>query len=180
VPFESDYLAVADLEIDRQTIVEAGQYGILAERIRIRYEDGQEISRQSEDQWLAQEPVTQIIGYGTQIVMRSIQTGDGTVEYWRALQVYATSYKPSDTGSNITATGKILKKGIIGVNPRYIPYGTILYVEGYGYGEAADTGNIGPRWIDLGYTDEDFVGWHRNVTVYFVWPPPEKIVWIIP
>jgi uncharacterized protein YabE (DUF348 family) len=180
VPFESSFQPVDDLEIDHQTILEAGQYGLQAVRVRIRYEDGQEVSRQSEDQWLALMPVTRLVGYGTQIVMRTIQTSDGTVEYWRALEVYATSYKPSDTGSNITATGKILQKGIIGVNPRYIPYGTVLYVEGYGYGVAADTGNIGPRWIDLGYTDEDFVGWHRNVTVYFVWPPPEKIVWIIP
>ncbi len=180
VPFETSYQPVADLEIDHQNILESGQYGLIAERIRIRYEDGQEVSRQVEDEWLAQSPVSRLVGYGTQILMHSIQTSDGTVEYWRALEVYATSYKPSDTGSNITATGKILQKGIIGVNPRYIPYGTVLYVEGYGYGVAADTGNIGPRWIDLGYTDEDFVGWHRNVTVYFVWPPPEKIVWIIP
>lgn len=180
VPFETSFQPVADLEIDHQNILESGQYGIFAERVRIRYEDGQEVSRQVEDQWQAQAPVSRLVGYGTQIVMHSIQTADGTVEYWRALEVYATSYKPSDTGSNITATGKILQKGIIGVNPHYIPYGTVLYVEGYGYGVAADTGNIGPRWIDLGYTDEDFVGWHRNVTVYFVWPPPEKIVWIIP
>jgi len=180
VPFESSYQPVADLEIDHQTVLEAGEYGIEAQRVRVRYEDGVEVSRQAEDSWLAQAPKERVIGYGTNIVMRTIETPDGPVNYWRALTVYATSYKPSDTGSKITATGKILVKGIIGVNPRYIPYGTIMYVHGYGFGEAADTGNIPARWIDLGYTDEDFVGWHQNVTVYFVWPPPEKIVWIIP
>ena len=98
VPFESSFQPVDDLEIDHQTILEAGQYGLQAVRVRIRYEDGQEVSRQSEDQWLALMPVTRLVGYGTQIVMRTIQTSDGTVEYWRALEVYATSYKPSDTG----------------------------------------------------------------------------------
>ena len=43
----------------------------------------------------------------------------------------------------------------------------------------AGSGVIG-RWIDLGYSDEDYVSWHSYVTVYFLWPPPDNIVWIIP
>lgn len=181
VEFETAYQPVDTLEIDNQTVLEPGEYGLEAQRIRIRYEDGVEVSREVEEKWLARQPKTRVVGYGTQIVMRTTTTSDGeTINYWRALTVYATSYKPSDTGSNITATGKILKKGIMAVNPHYIPYGTILYVSGYGYGEAADTGNLPARWVDLGYTDEDFVGWHQNVTLYFIWPPPAKIVWVIP
>lgn len=180
IPFETTYQPVATLEIDHQTVLEPGQYGIEAKRIRVRYENNQEVSRQVEETWLAQPPQNQVIGYGTQLVMRSIETPDGTVNYWRSLQVYATSYYPSAVGGSITSTGQQLKKGIIAVNPRYIPYGTVLYVPGYGYGVAADTGRLGPRHIDLGYSDEDYVGWHHNVTIYFVWPPPENIVWIIP
>ena len=39
-----------------------------------------------------------------------------------------------------TATGKRPKLGTIAVNPYYIPYGTQIYVSGYGYGTAQDTG----------------------------------------
>ena len=180
IPFETTYQPISDLEIDRRTVLEAGEYGINAQRIRIRSENGQEVSRQTEDEWLANTPKDRVIGYGTLVVMRSIDTPDGTVNYWRALDVYAVSYKPSDTGGNITSTGQVLKKGIIAVNPNYIPYGTKLYVPGYGYGVAADTGRLGPRMIDLGYLDEDYVSWHQNITIYFVWPPPENITWIIP
>jgi resuscitation-promoting factor RpfB len=180
VPFETTYQAVEDLEIDRQTVLEAGEYGINAQRIRVRFENDQEVSRQVEEEWLAAPPKDRVIGYGTQIVMRSIDTADGTVDYWRAVTLYAVSYKPADTGGNITSTGQVLKKGIIAVNPNYIPYGTVLYVPGYGFGVAADTGRLSARMIDLGYTDEDYVSWHHNVTVYFVWPPPANIVYIIP
>jgi uncharacterized protein YabE (DUF348 family) len=181
VDFETAYQPVDSLEIDSQTVLEPGEYGIEAQRIRVRYEDGVEVSRQLEEKWLARQPKTRVVGYGTQIVMRTTTTADGeTINYWRALTVYATSYKPSSAGGSITSTGKVLKKGIIAVNPRYIPYGTILYVPGYGYGEAADTGNLPARWVDLGYTDEDFEGWHQNITLYFIWPPPTNIVWIIP
>jgi uncharacterized protein YabE (DUF348 family) len=180
IPFETVYQPAPNLEIDRQDVLQAGQFGLEAQRIRVRYEDEQEVTRQVEETWVAQTPLEKIIGYGTQVVMHSIDTPDGVVNYWRALQVYATSYSPASTGSNITSTGQILRKGIIAVNPRYIPYGTVLYVPGYGFGVAADTGNLTARWIDLGYSEEDYIGWHHNVTVYFVWPPPESIVWVIP
>ena len=56
-----------------------------------------------------------------------------------------------------------------------------MYVPGYGEALAADTGGgIRGRMIDLGYRDEDYVSWHEWVTVYFLWPPPENVVWIIP
>lgn len=180
IPFETTYSPTPDLEIDRQTVIEPGTNGINAQRLRIRYEDGNEVSRNMEEEWLARNPVNRIIGYGTQIVMRSMDTADGIINYWRALDMYAVSYKPSDTGSNITSTGQVLKKGIIAVNPNYIPYGTTLYIPGYGFGVAADTGRLSPRMVDLGYSDEDYVSWHQNVTVYFIWPPPANITWIIP
>jgi resuscitation-promoting factor RpfB len=180
IPFETSYQAVNDLEIDRQTILETGEYGLEAQRIRVRYEDDIEVIRQIEETWVTQEPQNQLIGYGTQIIMRSMDTPDGLVSYWRSLQVYAVSYNPTSAGGDTTASGRKLEKGIIAVNPNYIPYGTLLYVPGYGFGVAADTGRLPPRWIDLGYSDEDYVSWHHNVTVYFVWPPPGNIVWIIP
>ena len=179
--FETAYEPAPDLELDSQSIIETGEYGLTAHRVRVRYEDGQEISRQVEDEWVARQPRPRIVGYGTNIVKKSVGTDKGTIYYYRALTMWATSYSPASVGgSTTTASGKQLRKGLVGVNYHYIPFGTMMYVPGYGYAEAADTGNIGPRWIDLGYTDEDYVAWHQYVTVYFLWPPPDNILWIYP
>ncbi|MFU8774047.1 MAG: 3D domain-containing protein, partial [Anaerolineales bacterium] len=122
-----------------------------------------------------------IIGYGTMIVPRTLDTPDGSYQYWRALDMYAVSYNPTSAGGTITASGLPLRKGLVAVDPRYIPLGTRLYVPGYGEALAADTGGgVHGRIIDLGYSDGDYEHWSRNVTVYFLWPPPENIAWIIP
>jgi 3D (Asp-Asp-Asp) domain-containing protein len=95
--------------------------------------------------------------------------------------MYAISYNVTSNGGYGTATGVPLAKGVVAIDPRYIPYGTMMYVPGYGEALAADTGGgIKGRMIDLGYLDEDYVSWHQWVTVYFLWPPPENVVWIIP
>jgi uncharacterized protein YabE (DUF348 family) len=181
LPFETAFEPAPDLELDSQSIIQTGEYGLTAHRVRVRYEDGQEISRQVEGEWVARQPRPRIVGYGTNIVKRSVDTSDGTIYYYRALTMWTTSYSPASVGgSTTTASGKTLRKGLVGVNYHYIPFGTMMYVPGYGYAEAADTGNIGPRWIDLGYTDEEYVAWHQYSTVYFLWPPPAQILWIYP
>lgn len=180
LPFETQYQPVADLEIDNQTIIQTGEYGLTAHRVRVRYEDESEVSRSVESEWVARQPQPRIVGYGTLIVKRTAVVDGITIEYWRALTMWATSYYPAET-SNTTASGLPLQKGVAAVDIRYIPFYTRMYVPGYGEALAADTGSgvIG-RWIDLGYSDEDWVSWHSYVTVYFLWPPPDNIVWIIP
>ena len=178
--FETENQPDPALEIDNQSILQAGEYGLSAQRVRVRYEDGQEVSRQLENQWVARQPQPRIIGYGTSVVMHSAIVDGVPIQYWRALNMYATSYHPSNTG-NTTASGLPLKKGVAAVDRSLIPFYTQMYVPGYGEVIAADIGGgvIG-RWIDLGYSDDDYVPWHQWVTVYFLWPPPDNIVWIVP
>jgi uncharacterized protein YabE (DUF348 family) len=180
LPFETEYQPVDSLELDNQTVVQAGVYGITARRVRVRIEDGVEVGRQVEGEWVALQPQPYIIGYGTKIVLHTLSTPNGTIKYWRALQFWVTSYHPSEVGGNITASGKPVRKGLVGVDTSYIPFGTMMYVPGYGVAEAADTGHISGRWIDLGYSDSDYVPWHQWVTVYFLWPPPAFVPWMIP
>jgi uncharacterized protein YabE (DUF348 family) len=180
LPFEDQYQPVADLEIDNQTIIQTGEYGLAARRVRVRYEDETEVSQSVESEWIAHQPQPRIVGYGTSIVMRTAVVDGITIEYWRALTMWATSYYPAET-SNTTASGLPLQKGVAAVDIRYIPFYTRMYVPGYGEVIAADTGSsVVGRWIDLGYSDEDWVSWHSYVTVYFLWPPPDNVVWIIP
>lgn len=65
----------------------------------------------------------------------------------------ATAYTPFYCGgskSGKTATGIKAKKGVVAVDPRVIPLGTKLYIPGYGYALAADTGSaIKGKRIDL-------------------------------
>ena len=74
-------------------------------------------------------------------------------KYSKVLTVEATAYSSQDPGNgNYTATGSRLKKGIVSVDPRLIPLGTKLYVEGYGYAVADDVGGaIKGHRIDLAY-----------------------------
>ncbi len=179
LPFDKQTQAVDTLELDSQSVVQAGVDGISARRVRVRSEDGVEVSRQVEGKWVARPPQPYIIGYGSKIVMHTLDTPNGKIKYWRALQFWVTSYHPAE-GGNITASGKPVRKGLVGVDTSYIPFGTMMYVPGYGYAEAADTGHISGRWLDLGYSDADYIPWHQWVTVYFLWPPPSFVPLTIP
>jgi uncharacterized protein YabE (DUF348 family) len=190
LPYDTLYQAMPDVEIDNVHALQAGQPGVLRRLTRIRYENGVEVSRVTDEETLVQEPRPQVIGYGTQIIVRTLATPDGVIEYWRAYEMYATSYAakftnrtPGTASYGRTASGKILTKGLVAIDRSLIPFGTRMYVPGYGLAEAADTGSgVRGRFIDLGYDDFNYVGWHSQVMVYFLTPvPPEgSIRWIIP
>ncbi|MET3697564.1 3D (Asp-Asp-Asp) domain-containing protein [Bacillus oleivorans] len=83
--------------------------------------------------------------------------------------VVATAYTASCEGcSGITATGINLKENpdakVISVDPSVIPLGSKVYVEGYGYATAADTGGaIKGNKIDVFIPDyEEAVQWGRK------------------
>lgn len=188
LPFESELQPTADLELDTRKEIQPGEYGITARRLRIRYEDGQEVSRTVEDEWVALQPKPRLLGYGTQVVIKSLDTGSGTIQYWRAVQMYATSYSPcrifKDRCDSYTASGATLAKGIAAMTGAWYRYygGTQVYVPGYGVATIADTGGgiSGRYWIDLGYSESDYVSWHQWVTVYFLTPVPDVVPWLLP
>jgi 3D (Asp-Asp-Asp) domain-containing protein len=140
--------------------------------------------------WIAKEPTTEVIAYGTKIVVREMETPDGPIRYWRKIRVLATSYTAATSGKSrdhprygLTYLGWKATKGIIAVDPRVISLRTKMYVPGYGLGTAADTGGaIKGRHIDLAYDEDSLVSWFKWVDVYLLEPvpPPEAIRWILP
>ncbi|MEN6350139.1 MAG: 3D domain-containing protein [Syntrophomonas sp.] len=97
-------------------------------------------------------PLTrQALGLSNKSSTGSEQVSRGT----RILTMKATAYCPCAKcnypyGGQPSYLGYPLSRGIIAVDPDVIPLGTRLYVEGYGSGIAADTGNaIQGSHIDL-------------------------------
>jgi resuscitation-promoting factor RpfB len=83
--------------------------------------------------------------------------------------VVATGYSAQQSGlSSRTATGTRAVRGAIAVDPSVIPLGTRMYVPGYGYGVASDTGSaVRGSHIDLCFdTVAEAIAWgRRTVTI---------------
>jgi len=183
IPYEVIYQSDASMNLDQKATIQTGQNGIQETRTRIRYENGIEVNRTTEGTTVTQAAVNEVIAYGTNIVLNTIDTPHGPREYWRTFRVYATSYHPEALGGDdVTAIGAKLEKGIIGADPRIIPWRTQMYVPGYGVGMMADTGGARSShyWIDLGYSDADWEAWHDYVDVYLLTPIPEEITYLLP
>ncbi len=90
----------------------------------------------------------------------------------RTLYMSASAYSAHDPGnSNRTATGKLVKKGLVAVDPNVIPLGTHLYIPGYGEAIAADVGSsIQGNRIDIAFdTHEEAIDFGRqSITVYII------------
>ncbi len=93
----------------------------------------------------------------------------------KRIKMIATAYYPGDPlawrDGTVTCLGERMQRGIVAVDPKVIPLRTRLYISGYGYGYAGDTGSaiIGNR-IDLGVNNaaEEKSWMHREVIVYIL------------
>lgn len=87
----------------------------------------------------------------------------------KVLYMESTAYSYAETGYSITASGLDLRKNpmAIAVDPRVIPLGTLVNVEGYGVAIAADTGGaIKGNIIDVHFsTVEQCRQWGRRHNV---------------
>ena len=90
--------------------------------------------------------------------------------YKKTIDMEATAYTSQESGS-YTARGHALRRGYVSVDPNVIPLGTEVYVEGYGYAVADDTGGdiVGHR-IDVAMDsyDEAIQFGRRTVKVYIL------------
>lgn len=188
IPFKTLYQDDPDTEFGTSSVIQLGQLGIQASRTRVRYEDGEEADRQEEATWQLAAPRDQINGYGTQVVVRTTVVDGVEIEYWATLNVYATSYSPCRSGVEpclygTSTSGVSVAKGVIATWKDWLldARGVTVYVPGYGQGAFYDVGAY-PEfrpWIDLGYSDDDWVGWSQWVTIYFTTPVPAHIPYFL-
>ncbi|HEX2517610.1 MAG TPA: ubiquitin-like domain-containing protein [Chloroflexota bacterium] len=173
--------------------LQTGQEGVIEQTVRVRFEDGAEVSRQTLGE-TRREPVEEVIGIGPAVVAAVVPAAPapaapprsatapapsgGPEGARRSMSMVATAYDPgpASTGKSpghpaygITASGMRAGYGVVAVDPRVIPLGTRLYIPGYGNAIAGDTGGaIKGQRIDLGYAtyNEAIRFGRQTVTVY--------------
>ncbi len=187
--YEVVWQGTEDLEIDQKSLLSPGVPGIMTREIRVRLENGLESDREISE-WVSQAPINEVMGYGTRTEIRSIDTPDGSKEYWRVVRMRVSAYTPFSAGKppdhpgyGITASGVQAGKGVVAIDPKIVPFRSSVYVPGYGIGFAGDTGGgVKGRWIDLGFNDGEIETWRGYVDVYYLTPlpSPERINYLIP
>lgn len=151
------------------------QQGVAGEKevtVKIIYEDGVEVDKKVIAEKVTKEPTNKVVHQGTLSYVALSRGGDSKLYYKKALSVKASAY----AGDGITATGTVPKRNpsglsTIAVDPRVIPLGTKVYVEGYGYAVAEDTGGaIKNNKIDIFMNSEkECYSWGvRSVNLYIV------------
>lgn len=189
VPHDTDFVEDPEAELDTLSVVQEGQDGISAARTRVRYENGAEIARVKEEPRAFVEPKAAITGYGTKIVIKTAVVDGVTIEYYRAVQVFATYYTPCRSGVSGclygTSSGIPLDKGVIATYLnwyRALKFATV-YIPGYGPGTIGDVGAWPDRsvpWIDLAFSDAEAEAndppWSNGyVIMYFTTPVPSYV-----
>lgn len=175
-----------------EQVLTEGSDGELLCRAEVTYINGLETGRTILSQTVTRAPVTEVIGIGTGeapaeadlAAMPRISDGFITLptgevlSYTGTATIRATAYTHTDEGCDfITSTGTTVRWGTVAVDPRYIPYGTRMFIMAsngsyiYGIAVAEDCGgDIKGDRMDLYMpTYEQCIEFGRRVcTIYFL------------
>ncbi|NMB34567.1 MAG: DUF348 domain-containing protein [Clostridium sp.] len=185
IPCDTVETANNSMDMGESRVVYDGEDGVRKKIYMVEYENGKEVKRELKENNMVSEPKDRIVEFGT---IPNYTTSRGErFRYKEVKEMRATSYTAcfEDTGKSpghpefgITYTGMKVKKGVIAVDPRVIPLGTRVYIEGvgdvpdYGYAIAADIGSaVKGDIIDLYMEDKETVRrWGvRKVKVYILY-----------
>ena len=173
LPFATQYRPDPNMFAGQRAVLSNGQNGSRLERTRTLYADGQPVRATLLGAVVNHPAVNRVVLYGT---LDTVSRGGQVVYFSREITMVATAYWPDPAwSSGYTATGARAQYGVVAVDPAVIPLGTHLYIPGYGFAVAADTGGaiVGHR-IDLCYdTAWQANDWGvRTVDVFVVKPAP--------
>ena len=151
--------------------------GVRTVKEEVTYHDGVEVSRKVISDTITKKPVDKIILVGTKPSSNPKVANlpkNGPTESMIAKTITADQITAYTWTGKRTATGKWPTRGMCAVNRSMIPYGTVLYIPGYGYAVAEDTGS---GKGDLVYSIDVYMdtrneclqwGRKRNVKVYIL------------
>jgi len=164
----------ADPALPRGHMVEvrAGRAGVAEEVTRHYYRNGEETARIDMGSRTIVEPQERVARVG---VRSAPPLASRSGAHRDVLTMVATGYDPGvrscgASADGRTATGHVATKGVCAVDPSVIPLGTEVWVEGYGYALACDTGGaIDGNRIDLCFdTYEEALRWGRRTVLVYI------------
>lgn len=182
IPFETQYVESDKLLPGNREIQEKGEKGILRQVIKTSKVGGEISDQQVQSSFEFKTPKKEVILQNSKpvpkvkvVIQNPIAVAEAGPELAKmnikvTLNVEATAY--TYTG-NKTATGVEPREGLIAVDPKVIAMGSKVYVEGYGYAIAADTGGaiLGNR-IDVFFpTLRQCIDWGRKPVHIYVLQP---------
>jgi 3D (Asp-Asp-Asp) domain-containing protein len=158
--YETQVIESENLLPGMSKVQEQGEKGILRQVVKTFNIGGQPVDQQIQLSFELKSPKKKVVIRNSKpAVGESFDINNLNIS--KTITVESTAY--TFTG-NKTATGLTPRQGIIAVDPRVIAMGSKVYVEGYGYAIAADTGgDIKGNRVDVFFTNlRQCIDWGRK------------------